>query len=101
MKISALILRYKYTTIACTLSTKKFIQLTEDGSHTVVIPSMHVMYHSRYGAVQESIYVYIEKGLLHYINNNNFLPGNAINILEIGFGTGLNTVLSLQQALKL
>jgi tRNA U34 5-methylaminomethyl-2-thiouridine-forming methyltransferase MnmC len=81
--------------------TEKFIQLTEDGSHTIAIPSMNVTYHSRHGAVQESMHVYIETGLLYYSSGNNILPGNTINILEIGFGTGLNAVLSLQQALKL
>jgi tRNA U34 5-methylaminomethyl-2-thiouridine-forming methyltransferase MnmC len=81
--------------------TEKLIQLTEDGSHTVAIPSINVTYHSRHGAVQESTHVYIETGLLYLINHNNIAADEAIHILEIGFGTGLNAILSLQQALKL
>ena len=84
-----------------TVAKEKIIQLTEDGSHTVAIPSMHVTYHSIYGAVQESMHVYIETGLLYFINHNNIAADEAIHMLEIGFGTGLNAVLSLQQALKL
>jgi tRNA U34 5-methylaminomethyl-2-thiouridine-forming methyltransferase MnmC len=93
-------LRYKYTTIAYNVITEKLIQLTEDGSHTVAIPSINVTYHSRHGAVQESTHVYIEAGLLYFINHNNIAADEAIHLLEIGFGTGLNAVLSLQQALK-
>lgn len=78
---------------------EKFIQLTEDGSTTLAIPSMNVTYHSRYGAVQESTHVYIETGLLHFINGNNSSTGGTLHMLEIGFGTGLNAILSLQQAL--
>jgi tRNA U34 5-methylaminomethyl-2-thiouridine-forming methyltransferase MnmC len=80
------------------LPVKKFIQLTGDGSHTVIIPSMHVTYHSQYGAVQESLHVYIETGLLYFINRNDIVAQETIHMLEIGFGTGLNAILSLQQA---
>lgn len=40
------------------------IRLTADGSHTVAIPAMDVSYHSKHGAVSESMQVYIEAGLL-------------------------------------
>jgi tRNA U34 5-methylaminomethyl-2-thiouridine-forming methyltransferase MnmC len=90
-------LRYKYTTIAYNVITEKRIQLTEDGSHTVAIPSINVTYHSRHGAVQESTHVYIEAGLLYFINHNNIASDEAIHLLEIGFGTGLNAVLSLHR----
>ena len=50
MKIPSPKMRYKYTTIACKRDNKKIIQLTEDGSYTVAIPSINVTYHSRRGA---------------------------------------------------
>lgn len=70
------------------------IQVTADGSHTVAIPAMQVTYHSRHGAIQESMHVFIEAGLCAV------LPAEKIHILEMGFGTGLNALLTLQYALK-
>ena len=71
------------------------IQLTADGSHTIAIPEMNVTYHSHHGAIGESRHVYIEAGLQHIINPPT---RNPLTILEIGFGTGLNALLSLQKA---
>ncbi len=73
------------------------IQLTADGSHTVSIPEMKVTYHSMHGAVQESIHVFIEAGLRPLMNHN---APNPIQVLEIGFGTGLNALLSLREAIQ-
>lgn len=66
----------------------QFIQ-TQDGSHTLYHTGVGDIYHSRHGALTESRYVFIDKGF-HY-----FIPREKINILEIGFGTGLNTFLTL------
>ena len=71
------------------------IILTKDGSHSVSIPEMKVTYHSIHGAVQESMHVFIHAGL-HYIKD--VFPVGPIHILEIGFGTGLNALLTLQEA---
>jgi len=65
---------------------KKFM-ITEDGSHTIYLPEMDEHYHSVHGAIQESMHVYIEQGLLQ-------LDKQDISILEIGFGTGLNAYLT-------
>lgn len=65
---------------------KEFV-ITEDGSHTIYIPEMDEHYHSTHGAVQESLHVYINNGLLQFANKE-------INILEVGFGTGLNAFLT-------
>tara|TARA_R110001583_G_scaffold16737_3_gene68470 strand:- start:13280 stop:13978 length:699 start_codon:yes stop_codon:yes gene_type:complete len=70
---------------------KREIKLTEDGSHTIFIPELNEHYHSTHGAIQEAIHVYINAGL-------KFSDKNPIRILEIGFGTGLNTYLSLVEA---
>ena len=73
------------------------IRPTADGSHTIAIPGMDVTYHSHHGAIGESRHVFIEAGL----NPILFSPANSpIHILEIGFGTGLNALLTLQAALQ-
>jgi len=61
---------------------------TRDGSYTLYISDLNETYHSRFGAVQESQHVFIKSGL-EFIKNKN------LNILEIGFGTGLNVLLSV------
>lgn len=69
--------------------------ITKDGSHTISVPEMNVTYHSVHGAIQESEHVFIKAGLLysgifHYIGVHQ--------VLEIGFGTGLNALLTLIEA---
>ncbi|HEX5151169.1 MAG TPA: tRNA (5-methylaminomethyl-2-thiouridine)(34)-methyltransferase MnmD [Parafilimonas sp.] len=78
----------------------RIIQLTEDGSHTIAIPVMNVTYHSRHGAMQESIHVFIQSGLRYFISNNEPLSSKTIQIFEQGFGTGLNALLSLHEAIQ-
>ncbi|MBA3901629.1 MAG: tRNA (5-methylaminomethyl-2-thiouridine)(34)-methyltransferase MnmD [Bacteroidetes bacterium] len=65
--------------------------LTNDGSHTVYHPVIGSHYHSTHGAIQESRHVFIEAGLRQ-------MPLNEISILEIGFGTGLNALLTFMEA---
>lgn len=64
---------------------------TRDGSHTIFIPELKEHYHSRHGAVRESLYVYIQHGL-------DFAKEKfpQINLLEVGMGTGLNAALTFQ-----
>ncbi|WP_423127803.1 tRNA (5-methylaminomethyl-2-thiouridine)(34)-methyltransferase MnmD [Gaoshiqia sp. Z1-71] len=61
---------------------------TEDGSHTLYVPEIKEHFHSIHGAVQESKHVFIENGLQQ-------CPKDELTILEIGFGTGLNALLTL------
>lgn len=63
------------------------ITLTADGSNTLYNETIGEHYHSKHGAVQESIHVFIDAGLKHAISS---FPDQQINILEVGFGTGLN-----------
>ena len=65
---------------------KEFV-ITEDGSHTIYLPGMDEHYHSTHGAIQESLHIYIDQGLLQ-------IQQKEIAILEIGFGTGLNAYLT-------
>jgi len=67
--------------------TKK-IFLTDDGSTSIFVPELNEQYHSKNGAIQEAYHVYIKNGL-HCFEDNT-----AIDILEIGFGTGLNCLIS-------
>src|SRR5436189_2804307 len=73
------------------------IIMTKDGSVSIFIPEMNVTYHSIHGAIQESLHVFIETGLLYLLNKS---PGKTINIFEMGFGTGLNALLTLIEADK-
>jgi tRNA U34 5-methylaminomethyl-2-thiouridine-forming methyltransferase MnmC len=67
------------------------LRITNDGSHTMYVKEMGEPYHSIHGAVQESRHVFLEQGF----NNMN---GQITRILEIGFGTGLNALLTLVEA---
>ena len=49
-------------------------------------------YHSVHGALQESLHVFIKNGLEHVVQGIS----KPISIFEVGFGTGLNTLLTLQ-----
>lgn len=69
------------------------LQVTADGSHTLVHPVIGDTYHSVGGALSESEYVYIGAGL-------NAVGGNRIKVLEMGFGSGLNALLTLREAMK-
>lgn len=70
---------------------KREVKITDDGSSTLYAPELDEHYHSTFGAVQESNHVFIEGGL-KALNKKN------IKILEIGFGTGLNALLTLLES---
>lgn len=65
--------------------------LTKDGSHTLLHEEWGEIYHSRHGAIAESRHVYIEMGLRPAL-----ATGLPLRILEMGFGTGLNALLTLE-----
>ena len=68
------------------------IIITSDGSTTIRLPQWNEHYHSTHGAIQESNHVFIKHGL------NFFKPNQKINILELGFGTGLNCFMTYLSA---
>jgi tRNA U34 5-methylaminomethyl-2-thiouridine-forming methyltransferase MnmC len=74
------------------------ILLTKDGSYTVAIPEMNVTYHSMHGALQESVHIFIKSGLQFAVPN---ILSETISVFEMGFGTGLNALLTLQEAIRL
>lgn len=67
------------------------LYLTEDGSHTLYSPHFDQHYHSTHGAVQESMHIFIKSGLQHYLEKHQ---APSVRIFEVGFGTGLNALLS-------
>lgn len=69
------------------------IIVTADGSHSISIPEMNVTYHSIHGAIQESIHVFIKAGLIKVLEQPSVQ--DDLKILDIGFGTGLNALLTL------
>jgi tRNA U34 5-methylaminomethyl-2-thiouridine-forming methyltransferase MnmC len=67
------------------------LEQTADGSYTLYVPELDEHYHSVKGALTESQHIFIDMGLKHS-------TATAPHILEIGFGTGLNCVLTLLEA---
>ena len=66
------------------------LKITTDGSHTLFSEQFRETYHSTFGAIQESQHIFIDAGL-DYTSQAK----DEIHILEIGFGTGLNALLSM------
>ena len=73
---------------------KREIIQTHDGSTTIHIQEWDECYHSKFGAIQEAQHVFIKNGLSLFENK-------TISILEIGFGTGLNTFITFLESQKL
>jgi hypothetical protein len=71
---------------------------TSDGSHSLLNTALNETYHSKHGALQESVHVFIKEGLGYFLQTKS---QKNISILEVGFGTGLNALLTLQHALEL
>jgi tRNA U34 5-methylaminomethyl-2-thiouridine-forming methyltransferase MnmC len=69
------------------------IIVTGDGSHTLYVPEINEHYHSIHGAIQESMFIFIQNGF-------DYCKADPVNILEIGFGTGLNAFLTAIRSMK-
>jgi len=70
---------------------KKELLHTDDGSTTLHLPKWNEQYHSKHGAIQEAMHVFIKHGLQYFYNKEK---PSTISVLEIGFGTGLNALLT-------
>ncbi len=70
------------------------IQISEDGSHTLKSKKFEVTYHSIHGAITESNVVFIDAGLAYSALNKP----TRISVFEMGFGSGLNALLSFMWA---
>ena len=74
---------------------KREIIITGDGSSTIHIPEWNEQYHSKHGALQEARHVFIDMGLIPVCEKGDL---HEISILEIGFGTGLNALVTWEEA---
>lgn len=70
---------------------KREIVQTKDGSTTIYLPEWEENYHSKHGAIQEAKHVFIKNGFLQ-------IAADEVSILEIGFGTGLNTFITFLES---
>lgn len=70
---------------------QRIIEQTEDGSATLFVPELNEHYHSVKGARTESLHIFIDMGL-------KAVSAAQPHVLEIGFGTGLNALLTLEAA---
>lgn len=69
------------------------IFVTQDGSHSITASRFGVTYHSKYGAITESRHVFIQAGLHPLLLH----PPAQLSILEMGFGSGLNALLTFHE----
>lgn len=72
---------------------KRIVKTTADNSKTLYIGELNECYHSHHGALQEARYVFVKNGLKK-------INLKEINILELGFGTGLNVLVTMEEFLK-
>ena len=72
---------------------ERTVILTADGSSTIHLSEWDENYHSKHGAIQEAKHVFIDSGLTLFSNQE-------IQLLEIGFGTGLNCFITYLEAEK-
>ncbi len=76
---------------------------TDDGSNTLYLPEINESYHSRHGAMQEALHVFVKNGIEKWHRAQSSTSLNLtekINVLEVGFGTGLNAMLTAEWAVK-
>ena len=71
----------------------RILETTGDGSATLYVPQLDEHYHSVKGAHTESQHIFIDMGL-------KASASPAPRVLEIGFGTGLNALLTLEESLR-
>jgi len=74
---------------------KRKIIVTADGSKTIQIEDWNEQYHSIHGAVQEAYHVFIKSGFWQVEEEEH-----QVRILEMGFGTGLNALITMHEAEK-
>ncbi len=79
------------------LTPKVSVITTADGSSTLFHEEVGEHYHSINGAFQESLHVFVQNGFSYY---HELSPLKNISILEVGFGTGLNFLLSMEFAIQ-
>ena len=74
------------------MDMQRIIERTADGSETLYVPGLEEHYHSVKGALTESRHIFIDMGLLPATDSP------TLSVFEVGFGTGLNALLTWQEA---
>ena len=74
---------------------KREIITTGDGSNSINIPEWKEQYHSKHGALQEALHVFIDMGLKDTLSRKQDSK-SPVSILEYGLGTGLNAMVTAQ-----
>ena len=69
------------------------IVITADGSHTLYVPELDEHYHSVNGAIQESEHIFVRNGF-------ESCSADPLHVFEVGFGTGLNALLTAIKSIK-
>lgn len=69
------------------------LDVSRDGSQTLYSEKYGQHYHSMHGALSESLHVFIKHGL-------DRIDKDEVKVLELGFGTGLNALLTLKEAIR-
>lgn len=93
------------------------IQITDDGSQTLIHPILTDSYHSLRGALDESVYIFINHAFKYFVDSrkesvllDSACPRNfndevdsepVIRVFEVGFGSGLNALLTAMEAERL
>ncbi|HVV55998.1 MAG TPA: tRNA (5-methylaminomethyl-2-thiouridine)(34)-methyltransferase MnmD [Mucilaginibacter sp.] len=94
------------------MNPQLLIVQTADGSNTIYSTDVGEHYHSTNGALQESRHVFLNSGLIYFLEKD--MPKvspyggdriaigleGAVSILEVGFGTGLNFLLSAEYCMS-
>ena len=76
--------------------TNQVVQITDDNSRTLVHPETGVAFHSASGALAETRHVYLHNsGVQNKLEN-----GGEAKVLEIGLGTGMGMLLTVNAAVS-
>lgn len=68
------------------------VEVTADGSATLYVKEIDEHYHSVKGAITEALHIYRDCAFMHRSD------GTPLRLLEVGFGTGLNAVVTAMAA---
>ena len=71
------------------------VEITADGSATIYVPHLDEHYHSVKGALTESLHIFRNCAFLYHSPSSQ-----PLKVLEIGFGTGLNAVVTAMATTK-
>lgn len=71
---------------------KRELIITDDGSHSIFVEELRETFHSERGSIQESLHTFIKEGLEY---SHKTFGKTSFSLLEIGFGTGLNALMTL------